>query len=250
MKRRQHYRWLLPLAALLLGGVLLQVSAQTPPPAKPKVRVKKVAAPPPAKATPLAQQYRQIRQRNLFKPLVVERDTATAAPALAEMLGGDDAVPELPPMGWGGRRRGAHREEAPPPSDDWVYAGYAVVDGAPVGILERPVSKESRFLRAGDVLPEGTVAEVTPEQVVLQTAQGEMRLALATTFVATPLNEVKPPQGQGRQDQQRGRFDLRSMLSNPQGRQTLFDLGRRLGLFGDSGGNQNGNNRGPGGRGQ
>ena len=234
MKPRKWWR-LVPVSVVLLGALLWQVQAQPP---RAQVRVRRLASPPSGQAAAklpeldAKESYRLARERNLFRPLVVAQSApAVAAPvaAAAAELMEPEALPPVSPWRAGGRNRTT--EQATPLSDDWVYAGYAAVDGVPLAILERPATKQALFLRVGDSSEAGKVTGITPQQVALALSDGgELRLACATTFVATPLNPTEQQRqaarGQGGQGRQGG------LLADPRARDFMRRLGERLGLLG------------------
>ena len=232
-----RYWWLLLVLALTLGGLLWQGQATPPRPARararPQVTVKRAALP----RFAVADSYRLIRERNLFQPLVIPplapRLAAAPLPALSPA-----PLPPVTPTG-SMRRRWQGREQAQPEmptSDDWTYAGYALVDEVPVAFLERAVSKEAMFLRVGDTSPLGQVTQITSDEIVIGSDGGEIRLACSDTFVATPLNAVQT-QRQGRAQQQDRRpggllADPRALLADPRAREFLSRMAERLGLSG------------------
>jgi len=208
-------RMVLVLGVLLLGTLVLQVKAQPPAKARrhrPAARVRITRAQAPAKtARAKADPYHAIRQRNLFRPLVVPESKA-AAPGGSPVINWEELegrqLPPAMPQGHGGR------EQVPAPSDDWVYSGFANVDGVMVAILQRPTSKEAMFVRQGDTTPEGQVAEITPQTLTLVRPSGDRTsLAICTDFIATPLNAVEQQPGGQDRGRPAGQGDRRDRMA-------------------------------------
>lgn len=186
--------------------------------------------------------YETIFSRNLFRPAgaVQTRKQGALPPMPLEAF-------ELP--GAGGQK------EAQQPQ--WVYAGYATVDGRPVAIIENAQTKAAEFLGVGDKLEGFALREISPSAVQLARAGETRSLRISDAFTATPLNEPPKPGrsttgGQGRQGFGGGFLNsglfqnviMPALRDNPQyadeARQLMRNFGggfggRRRGGFGGSG---------------
>jgi hypothetical protein len=139
-----------------------------------------------------AGQYDIILSRNLFRPsgTVPTKRQAVVPPMPLEAL-------RLPDAG---------REQEAQQQPQWIYAGYATVDGRPVVIVENAQSKTAEFLRVGDRLEGFLVSDISPSAVQLARGDEKKSLRISEAFTATPLNEPPRPSraaagSQGRQRQ-------------------------------------------------
>jgi len=133
--------------------------------------------------------YETIFSRNLFRPAGAVQTTKQGAlpPMPLEAF-------ELP--GAGGQ------QEAQQPQ--WVYAGYATVDGRPVAIIENAQTKTAEFLGVGDKLEGFVLREISASAVQLARGGEAKSLRISEAFTATPLSEPPKPGGTGSAAQGRG----------------------------------------------
>jgi len=146
---------------------------------------------------PAAAQWRYdvVVERNLFMPPPSRRqEKSPALPPLEPMP--IDALTQVDLDSAG----------AKPASPEWIYAGYATVDGNPVAIVQNGLTGRAEFLRAGETLDGSVVSDITPQAVQLTREGKTTALRISDAFTATPLNEPPKPAVQPNTDQgRRGR---------------------------------------------
>jgi uncharacterized membrane protein YgcG len=139
-----------------------------------------------------AWRYDAVVQRNLFKPL------GSATP------GKPGALPPVPPMpvdafqlsDVGKADAGAATAPQPP---QWIYAGYATVNGNPQAIVENSGTKQGQFLTVGQTLDGSVVKSISPQAIQLTRGGDTTEMKLSEAFTATPLNEPPKPAAQPNQ---------------------------------------------------
>jgi len=131
--------------------------------------------------------YDVIFSRNLFRP------PSSGQPAK------QGALPPMPIEAF--ESPNASGQQAAQQAPQWVYAGYATVDGAQVAIIENAQTKRAEFLRLGDRLEGYALREITAATVRLERGADTMSLAISQAFTATPLNEPPKPTRAGTQQQ-------------------------------------------------
>lgn len=146
--------------------------------------------------------YQMVVSRNLFKPL------KPAAPVRARTKAVPPAVPlealDLPDFD-------ATPSQPPKTEMEWVYVGFATVDGRPLAIIENTSTKVAQFVAVGDKLDGFTVSDISAEAVRLTSGGESKQLKISDAFTATPLN-APPTPARSAQQGQSGRGPGRSAM--------------------------------------
>ncbi len=110
--------------------------------------------------------------RNVFRPLVARTGTADA---------GINLAPNAIPLDFAAGE------------PNWIFTGIAIIDGAPVALLENSSTQEGSFVKHGDRWKSSTIARITPETVVLAGPGGLTRtVRILDTFETYSATSIRP----------------------------------------------------------
>jgi len=110
--------------------------------------------------------------KNSFRPLIARSGAADFGLALA---------PNAIPLDFAGGE------------PNWIFTGVAIIDGAPVALLENSSTQEGVFVKHGDRWKSSRVAMITPDSVVLAGPSGTTRTAkIVDTFDDLVTSTIRP----------------------------------------------------------
>jgi hypothetical protein len=163
------------IIGLLLGSGILAPGAgfrsANPQPVEPAA-VKPASLPQARDVEVPLSHYQEIDERDLFRPAI------SPAPPPPPVRSPSAGLPSFPEAVWRS------------PAEGWTYAGYVVLDGEPMAVLQEPNSGQAAFLHLGENFRGGQVEEITPTAVRIEFGENVQILPKSEEYNTVPLNET------------------------------------------------------------